>query len=543
MQKKILILASHLSTGGAPQFTLNRIELLKDDFEIMCVEYDFLSSHYIVQRNKIIEILGNNFKSLGDNKEYLIDIIDNFSPDVIIIDEFPENFMADNIAESIYTKENRKYIILESTHSSNNSKDNKKWFPDKFIFVSEYSAKIYQDLGIPYEIIQYPIDKKFKNILESRDRLDFNSEYKHIVNVGLFTRGKNQGYAFDLAKKLSKYKIKFHFVGNMAVNFQEYWEPLMKNKPNNCIIWNERSDVDDFLMASDLFLFTSKFELNPIVIKEALCYNLPQLIFNLNTYRGIYDDIDTIKFLTGDLEQDSKKILDILGNVEESNGIDEPEFLFGSKPIEYLNDDFIFDNRNKLPQFLNNLGLISKGVEVGTFKGEFSKLILNGWNGKLYMVDVWRALNDEEYNDSSNHKNHIDAYSETIKNVEGFEDRAFMLRMSSKEASELFDDGSLDFVNIDANHKYQFVKEDIEYWYLKVKVGGLVMGHDYINQNLYKGKEDKDIPIMAWTETSPEPKYAGMFGVTTAVDEFIKNNNYTLSVTSEFFGTWWFIKK
>ena len=344
MNKKILTIIPHCSTGGLPKFTLNRIELLKDDFEIMCIEYDFLSPNYVVQRNKIIEILGNNFKSLGDNKEYLIDVIDNFNPEVIIIDEFPENFMADNIAEQIYTKEDRKYIILESTHSSDDSKDKKKWFPDKFIFVSDYSAKIYGNLGVPYEVIQYPVDKKHKDIIGSRERLLFDSEYRHVINVGLFTSGKNQGYAFELARKLQNYKIKFHFVGNMATNFKEYWEPIIKNKPNNCIIWGERSDVDDFLMASDLFLFTSKSELNPLVIKESLCYNLPQLIFNLNTYCGVYDDIDTIKFLTGDIDKDCQKILDILGDyVEESVfQINEPEFLFGPSPIEYLNDAFVF---------------------------------------------------------------------------------------------------------------------------------------------------------------------------------------------------------
>ena len=35
------------------------------------------------------------------------------------------------------------------------------------------------------------------------------------------------------------------------------------------------------------------------------------------------------------------------------------------------------------------------GVEVGTFKGQFSKEILKRWNGKLYMVDVWNELGDE----------------------------------------------------------------------------------------------------------------------------------------------------
>ena len=33
-----------------------------------------------------------------------------------------------------------------------------------------------------------------------------------------------------------------------------------------------------------------------------------------------------------------------------------------------------------------------KGVEVGTFKANFSKEIVSNWEGTLYMVDVWRAL-------------------------------------------------------------------------------------------------------------------------------------------------------
>ena len=543
--KKLLIIASHLSTGGAPQFTLNRIELLKDDFEIMCVEYDFLSPHFVVQRNKIINILGRNFKSLGGNKLELLEIIKNFEPEIIILDELSENFISDEIAEKIYHKD-RKYIILETTHSSQDWKDRKKWMPDRFIFVSEYSARMYKDLGIPYDIIEYPIDKKYKDIKSSRERLGFDPEYKHVVNVGLFTSGKNQGYAFELAERLKEFKIKFHFVGNLAGNFQEYWEPLMERKPNNCNIWGERSDVNDFLMASDLFLFTSNFELNPLVVKEALCYDLPQLIFNLDTYCNVYDDINSIDFLTGDAVVDTQKILDILRPVDLFDSViidmDGPEFLFGPSSYEPIISLFNFDTRNKLPDFLNHLGLINKGVEIGSFKGEFANIILNKWKGDLYLVDVWRPLPREEYDDSSNHSDHLDAYSETMKNISGFEDRSFMLRMDSKHGSEMFTDGSLDFVYIDANHTYKSVTEDIEYWYPKVKSGGLVMGHDYNPKNLYKNG-DKDIPIMGWSTDNPEPKYAGMFGVTPAVNEFVEKNNYELQVTDEFFGTWWITKR
>ena len=32
--KKLLIITPHLSTGGAPQVSVNKIELIKDDLEI-----------------------------------------------------------------------------------------------------------------------------------------------------------------------------------------------------------------------------------------------------------------------------------------------------------------------------------------------------------------------------------------------------------------------------------------------------------------------------------------------------------------------------
>ena len=205
-------------------------------------------------------------------------------------------------------------------------------------------------------------------------------------------------------------------------------------------------------------------------------------------------------------------------------------------------DDFKFNDRSKLGDFLNRLGLINKGVEVGTFKGHFSKSLLEEWKGRLYMVDVWRPLSDEEYDDISNHKNHQDAYSDTMNNISGFEDRAFMLRMKSIYASELFEDESLDFVYIDANHTYDGVKEDIRIWYPKVKKGGLLLGHDYLPNDLY-AEDVKDIPLYLFDNAKPEETtYAGMFGVNPAVDEFVENNNYVLHKTDEFLGTWYIIK-
>ena len=44
-----------------------------------------------------------------------------------------------------------------------------------------------------------------------------------------------------------------------------------------------------------------------------------------------------------------------------------------------------------------------------------------------------------------------------------------MIRANSEIASDIFTDESLDFVYIDANHAYEYVVQDINLWYTKVK--------------------------------------------------------------------------
>jgi FkbM family methyltransferase len=83
-------------------------------------------------------------------------------------------------------------------------------------------------------------------------------------------------------------------------------------------VWGERSDVNTFLQASDLFLFPSRGdrfnkELNPIAIKEAIKYELPMMMFNLDVYCGKYNDDKNIRFMTGDINEDNNILLNTLG--------------------------------------------------------------------------------------------------------------------------------------------------------------------------------------------------------------------------------------
>lgn len=204
-------------------------------------------------------------------------------------------------------------------------------------------------------------------------------------------------------------------------------------------------------------------------------------------------------------------------------------------------------HRNQLPNLLNSLNLKDKGAEVGVFKGEFSKFILENWNGHLYMIDTWKPFPKKEYEDGSNKDEFKSIISEVFDNLEGYETRSTLIRSLSHEASELFEDYSLDFVYIDANHTYNYVKSDIESWYKKVKIGGILCGHDYINKLDCFNEENykngiKNFPIYLHTEDGGSC-YAGMFGVNPAVDEFCKSHRYDLNITNEFLATWWIIKR
>jgi len=310
--KTLLIITPHMSTGGCPQVVAKKVELLKDYYNVIVVEWECVAWLFVVQRNRVINMIGDKFITLSENQEYdLFNIIEDCKPDYIMIEEFSETFMPIHIVKRLYSKD-RTYKIFETTHCSYTQPQWKKYLPDKFIFVSPHSLEVFKDMGVPMDLIEYPIELKKPNKEHHQSLLGLDPEYKHIINIGLFTEGKNQGYAFEIAKLLKDYKIKFHFLGNQAGNFINYWKPLMEDKPDNCIVWGERNDIDSWIQACDVHLFTSRLELNPLSIKESLEYEKPTMIFNLSTYMDKYNDNKDTHYLTGDVIKDSDNLLKLL---------------------------------------------------------------------------------------------------------------------------------------------------------------------------------------------------------------------------------------
>ena len=125
-------------------------------------------------------------------------------------------------------------------------------------------------------------------------------------------------------------------------------------------------------------------------------------------------------------------------------------------------------DKSRIPVIVDILKNINakRGVEIGVFKGEFTRQLLENWDGTMYMIDPWRPLG-EKYIDVSNHREHTDAYVQTMENIQGYENRAFMLRGLSEELANIFEDDSLDFVYIDGNHAYDYVVQDMKLWWPK----------------------------------------------------------------------------
>jgi len=315
--EKILYISPHFSTGGLPQYLLKKIESFNQKCEIYCIEYNFYGDSYVVQRNKVINILGDRFISLGDDKSRLPDLINSISPDIVHFEEIPETFIEYPILRKIYS-DDRSYLICETCHSSQINPDVKFFKPDKFIMVSKWIRDKYSILGVPSEILEYSIENKYPNKLESKKLLGFSEKEKHVINVGLFTQGKNQSDLIKYARILESFPIKFHFIGNQAPNFSWYWEPLLRNLPANCKIWGERDDVDTFYQAADLFVFPSNFELNPLCVKESLSWKLPVLMRNLETYSNTYTGNELVHYIQNDDVKDTQKILEILGFIKKS---------------------------------------------------------------------------------------------------------------------------------------------------------------------------------------------------------------------------------
>jgi predicted O-methyltransferase YrrM len=138
---------------------------------------------------------------------------------------------------------------------------------------------------------------------------------------------------------------------------------------------------------------------------------------------------------------------------------------------------YVFPNTTRidLAKLFSHLGY-KVGAEIGVEKGYYSETICQNNPGvKLYCVDVWEPF--PGYRDLENNKDADQNFSKAQKRLKPY--NVEFVKEFSMDAVKHFPDNSLDFVYIDADHKYHAVVDDLFYWSKKVRVGGIISGHDY----------------------------------------------------------------
>lgn len=168
-----------------------------------------------------------------------------------------------------------------------------------------------------------------------------------------------------------------------------------------------------------------------------------------------------------------------------------------------------------------------KAVEIGVAEGNFSedmlkwtfKGVLESTIGppdpmplafpvlkKLYMVDRWRSVPTQAGDAAMPPEWHNSNLIRVKERTRKYGKRAVILRGDSVEMAERIPDGSLTLVYVDGNHSYEGVFEDAKIWHPKVKDGGFMAFHDYLNPN---------------------------YGVNQAVKDFCRQNGYEIHDLSE----------
>lgn len=102
---------------------------------------------------------------------------------------------------------------------------------------------------------------------------------------------------------------------------------------------------------------------------------------------------------------------------------------------------------------------------------------------KLYMVDRWRETPDQAGDAAMPQEWHDKNLRRVRTRTAPYGNRAVMLRGNSVDMADEVPDGSLALLYIDGDHSFEGCFADLRAWTPKVKRGGIVALHDFLNEN------------------------------------------------------------
>ena len=127
-------------------------------------------------------------------------------------------------------------------------------------------------------------------------------------------------------------------------------------------------------------------------------------------------------------------------------------------------------------------------AEVGVWKGEFTREIIQRQPRELYLIDPW-AFQKEEFPNRwfsgkiAKSQDDMDAIAKNIRETFGVMPNVHILRNKSADAFQGIAADTFDWVYIDGNHEEAPTLQDLRDSYRTVRSGGYITGDDYSWQN------------------------------------------------------------
>lgn len=141
-------------------------------------------------------------------------------------------------------------------------------------------------------------------------------------------------------------------------------------------------------------------------------------------------------------------------------------------------------SRAKLAILFRELGF-TRGAEIGVREGLYSEYLAQSIPDLTLMcVDIWEAYPGHRESDVA-----VQNYAAAQTRLAPYNVK--LVKLPSTVAAQDVTNGSLDFVYIDAAHRFDDVMADLLAWIPKVRVGGIISGHDY-----YRGRNNGVVPAV-----------------------------------------------
>ena len=196
-------------------------------------------------------------------------------------------------------------------------------------------------------------------------------------------------------------------------------------------------------------------------------------------------------------------------------------------------------------EFLHHLEKVPSfhtAIEVGVRKGVLAKKSLDIWKSctEYKLVDLWGKEEgyDEPGTDTAADKNAN--LKETRKRMKKWvhSGKVEFFVMRSTDAAKHLNNTHFDYIYLDARHDYCAVKEDIEHYWPKLRPGGILGGHDYVDAQY---AIDRLGAAQDWSKCEDGSIHHG--AVKGAVDEFRKQNGGLQIYTSNEGFPSWYVQK